>query len=154
MPELKTPTMCCGPATDGLNRDPLSVVCCLISGGHSTAATTVINGDLRSMSVFAASQAGLRGCHAKFADVAPHAVCEWRYLTGLAHTLLRVESISPHSRRLICDDLESAVDRWRDRTAFRFEGRGLTYGEMDALANQAAHWALAQGLKPGDTVAV
>jgi fatty-acyl-CoA synthase len=79
---------------------------------------------------------------------------EWRYLAGLARTLLRVESISPSSKRLVCDDLESAVDKWRARIAFRFEGRSLTYGEVDALANQAAHWALARGLAPGATVAI
>ena len=79
---------------------------------------------------------------------------EWRYLTGLGRTLPRVETISPTSRRLVCDDLEDAVDRWRSLPAIRFEGGGLTYGEMDALANRFAHWALAQGLAPGDLVAV
>ena len=79
---------------------------------------------------------------------------EGRYLTGLIRTLLRVRSISPGSRRLACDDLEAAVDRWRHRPAIRFEGASLTYGEMDALANRCAHWALAQGLAPGDVVAV
>jgi len=79
---------------------------------------------------------------------------EWRYLTGLARTLLRVRSIAPGSRRLICDDLERAVDRWRTRTAIRFEGASLSYGELDALADRFAHWALDQGLKPGDAVAV
>jgi fatty-acyl-CoA synthase len=79
---------------------------------------------------------------------------EWRYLSGLVRTLLRVRTISPQSPHLICDDLEAAVDRWRARPAIRFEGAGLTYGEMDALANRSAHWALGQGLAPGDVVAI
>jgi len=79
---------------------------------------------------------------------------EWRYLTGLIRTLLRVRSIAPDSNNLICDDLEAAVDRWRVRTAIRFEGASLSYGDLDALANRYAHWAVAQGLKPGDTVAI
>ena len=79
---------------------------------------------------------------------------EARYLTGLIRTLLRVRTISPDSPHLICDDLEAAVDRWRRRPAIRFEGAVLTYGEIDALANRFAHWALAQGLKSGDRVAV
>ena len=79
---------------------------------------------------------------------------ETRYLTGLIRTLLRVRTIAPDSPHLICDDLEAAADRWRGRIAIRFEGASLTYGEIDALANRFAHWALAQGLKPGDVVAV
>jgi fatty-acyl-CoA synthase len=79
---------------------------------------------------------------------------EWRYLTGLARTLMRVRSIAPDSRRLLCDDLEDAVDRWRAREAIGFEGRSLTYGQLDETANRYAHWALSIGLKAGDTVAV
>src|SRR5262249_20548280 len=37
---------------------------------------------------------------------------------------------------------------------FRFEGRSLTYGEFDALANRYAHWALAQGVKRGEVIAL
>ena len=79
---------------------------------------------------------------------------EWRYLSGLIRTLARIRSISPQSRNLICDDLERAADRWRGRTAIRFEGASLTYGELDTLADRFAHWALAQDLKPGDVVAI
>ncbi len=79
---------------------------------------------------------------------------EWRYLTGLARTLARVRSITLTSRNLICDDLEAAADRWRERPALSFEGAALTYGELDALANRYAHWALAQGMGRGETVAL
>jgi fatty-acyl-CoA synthase len=79
---------------------------------------------------------------------------EWRYVTGLVRTLLRVRTISPESPHLVCDDLERAVDRWRHRVAIRFEGATLTYGELDALANRFAHWALGQELAPGSVVAV
>ncbi len=79
---------------------------------------------------------------------------EWRYLSALIRTLLRVRTIAPDSARLICDDIEDAVDRWTGRPAIRFQGETLTYAAMDALANRYAAWALAQGLKPGDTVAL
>ncbi len=79
---------------------------------------------------------------------------EWRFHTGLIRTLLRVRSIARDSTNLVTDDLEQAADRWRQRRAIAFEGRTLTYGELDALANRYAHWALAQGLKRGDAVAV
>ena len=79
---------------------------------------------------------------------------EWRYLSGLVRTLARVNSISATSPRLATDDLEAAVDRWRQRPALTFEGASLTYGQMDALANRFAHWAEQAGLHRGETVAL
>ncbi|HEX3407791.1 MAG TPA: AMP-binding protein, partial [Caulobacteraceae bacterium] len=79
---------------------------------------------------------------------------EWRYLGGLVRTLMRVRSIAPHSPDLATDDLEAAVDRWRNRPALSFEGRTLDYGEMDGLANRYAHWADSAGLRRGDVVAL
>jgi fatty-acyl-CoA synthase len=79
---------------------------------------------------------------------------EWRFLRGLKRTLKRVESIRADSQNLACDDLEAAVDKHRQRPALTFEGRTVTYGEMDALANRYAHWAKAQGITRGQTVAL
>ncbi|HEX7761382.1 MAG TPA: long-chain-acyl-CoA synthetase [Caulobacteraceae bacterium] len=79
---------------------------------------------------------------------------EWRFLQGLFRTLGRVRSIAADSTNLICDDLEAAVDRWRDRCAITFEGASLTYGELDAAANRYAHWAQNQGIHRGDVVAL
>ena len=77
-----------------------------------------------------------------------------RFYTGLARTLGRVRGITPDSPRRICDDLEASVRRWPDREAIRFEGRSLSYREMDGLANRFARWALESGLRPGDRVAL
>jgi fatty-acyl-CoA synthase len=79
---------------------------------------------------------------------------EWRFLRGLRRTLGRVNSIAPDSPNLICDDIQAAVDRWRGETALTFEGRTVTYGEMDAIANRFAHWAKGIGLRRGQTVAL
>ena len=79
---------------------------------------------------------------------------EWLFLSGLLRSLLRVRSIKAGSPNLMTDDLEAAVDRWRDRPCLSFEGRALTYGEMDALANRYANWALSVGLRRGDVVAI
>ena len=79
---------------------------------------------------------------------------EARLLGGLTRTLRRVSSIRPDSTNLVCDDLEAAVDRWPDRLAVRFEGREISYRELDALANRYAHWARDQGLRRGETVAL
>jgi fatty-acyl-CoA synthase len=77
-----------------------------------------------------------------------------RFVRGLRRTLKRVKSIAPDSANLIVDDLEAAVARFRDRPAITFEGRTLTYGELDALANRFAHWAKGQHLRRGQTVAL
>jgi fatty-acyl-CoA synthase len=79
---------------------------------------------------------------------------EWTFLGGLVRTLARVRSIGPDSAQLATDDLEAAVDRWSDRRALSFEGRDLTYAEMDGLANRFAHWAEHASLRRGDVVAL
>jgi fatty-acyl-CoA synthase len=79
---------------------------------------------------------------------------EWRFLRPLMRTLNRVKPVSADSTHLSCDDLEDAVNHWRERPALLFEGKTLTYGEFDALANRYAHWASARGLRRGGTVAI
>ena len=77
-----------------------------------------------------------------------------RFLRGLFRTLGHVRSIAPDSPDLICDDLEAAVDAWRERPAITFEGRTISYGELDAMANRYAHWAQEHGVHKGDVVAL
>jgi fatty-acyl-CoA synthase len=79
---------------------------------------------------------------------------EWRFLRGLNRTLKAVKSIAPDSENLICDDLQAAVERWRDRSAMTFEGRTLSYAEVDAMANRFAHWGKGLNLRRGQTVAL
>ena len=78
----------------------------------------------------------------------------WRFLRGLNRTLARVNSISHDSDNLVCDDLQAAVEKWRDRQAMSFEGRLVTYGELDAIANRFAHWGKGLNLRKGQTVAL
>jgi fatty-acyl-CoA synthase len=79
---------------------------------------------------------------------------EVRFLRGLNRTLKRVKTIAPDSDNLICDDLQTAMQTWRERRAMTFEGRTVTYGELDAMANRFAHWAKGQNLRRGQTVAL
>jgi fatty-acyl-CoA synthase len=79
---------------------------------------------------------------------------EWIFLRGLIRTLMRVNSISSSSPNLVTDDIEAAVDRWREREALSFDGRALTYGEMDAVANRYAHWSANAGIRRGEVVAL
>jgi fatty-acyl-CoA synthase len=77
-----------------------------------------------------------------------------RYLRNAMRTLGRVKAISAASPNLACDDLEKAVDKWPSNRAITFEGKTLSYAEFDARANRYAHWAKAQGLTRGETVAI
>lgn len=79
---------------------------------------------------------------------------EVRFFKGLSRTLKWVKPIAPDSKELICDDLEAAVDRYRESPAITFEGKTLSYGDVDALANRYAHWAKEQGITRGQTVAL
>jgi fatty-acyl-CoA synthase len=79
---------------------------------------------------------------------------DWRFFRGLSRTLKRVKSIAPTSANLVCDDIQEAVEKWRDRPALTFERKTITYGEMDAIANRFAHWAKGIGVRRGQTVAL
>jgi fatty-acyl-CoA synthase len=79
---------------------------------------------------------------------------EWIFLSSLTRTLARIRSIAPASANLVTDDLEAAVDRWRDREALSFEGHSISYAQMDALANRYAHWAESAGLRRGEVAAL
>jgi fatty-acyl-CoA synthase len=79
---------------------------------------------------------------------------DWRFLRGLLRTLRRVGSIGADSVQLICDDLEAAAALHRERPAISFEGRQITYGELDAMANRYASWARDMNLARGETVAL
>jgi fatty-acyl-CoA synthase len=77
---------------------------------------------------------------------------ELKFLSGTLRTLGRVRAIAPDSPRLICDDLEAAVDAWRARPAITLGARTVTFGEMDEMANRYAHWAVEHGVRRGQTV--
>jgi fatty-acyl-CoA synthase len=79
---------------------------------------------------------------------------EWRFTRGLNRTLNRVKSIAPNSANLACDDLQAAFDRHRTRPAMTFEGRTVTYAELEAMANRFAHWAKGVNLRRGQVVAL
>ena len=77
-----------------------------------------------------------------------------RFLAALRRALARIKSVKPDSTHLMCDDLEAAVDKHAQRPAIVFEGRTLTYAQLDAAANRYAHWASGRGIKRGDVVAL
>ena len=75
----------------------------------------------------------------------------FRTLKGIAKW---TDPVTAQSPVLVCDDIEAVVDRHADKVAFRFEGTLTKYSEFEAQANRIAHWALGQGIKRGDCVAL
>lgn len=77
------------------------------------------------------------------------------YTRELIRLLKTLKSITPDSADLTADLLERTVDAHKTRPAFILEdGSAVSYGAFDAFANRVANWALASGMKPGDTVAL
>jgi len=81
-------------------------------------------------------------------------VREAKYLSNLRRIIGRLDKAYAAEHPLAPDRLEASVDRHADRPALIDDDSVWTYAEMDAYANRVAHWALAEGLKPGDTVAL
>ncbi|HYE42271.1 MAG TPA: long-chain-acyl-CoA synthetase [Caulobacteraceae bacterium] len=79
---------------------------------------------------------------------------EVRFIGSLRRVLNGVKGIDPNGHDLICDDFEKAADRWPDNIAVIFEGRQVTYRELDAMANRYAHWAKGRNIRRGETVAL
>jgi fatty-acyl-CoA synthase len=79
---------------------------------------------------------------------------EVRFIRGLLLTLGRIKSVKPDSKDLACDDIEAAVDKFGERPAVVFEGRTVSYAQLDAMANRYANWARGRGINRGDTVAL
>ncbi len=79
---------------------------------------------------------------------------EYTYFSTIRGTLKRLGDITPGTKRTVADDYEASVDQHRRNVAVRFEDKLFTYEEFDARANQYANWALSQGYKPGDAVAL
>ena len=76
------------------------------------------------------------------------------FLRRLLRILSRIRSVNPDATTLVCDDFEKSADQWPTQVAIEFEGRSLTYKDLDTLANRYAHWGRTRGLKAGDTVAL
>lgn len=79
---------------------------------------------------------------------------DFHYVKSALRLLSRIKGIEPSSSNLPCDDFEKIVDQYGPNPAIEFEGKVLTYAELDNLANRFAHWAKDQGLVRGDCVAL
>lgn len=79
---------------------------------------------------------------------------EFHFTRSLKALLAQVKEIDADAHVLITDDIEATVDRFPGNDAFHFEGKTTNYTDFEERANRIAHWALTQGYKAGDCVAL
>ena len=82
---------------------------------------------------------------------------KWRDLTFLIsalRTLRRISHITPEAEITTPDIFEHWARKTPNAVALIGGGQKLTYGQMEAKANQYARWAQSLGLKRGDAVAL
>ena len=79
---------------------------------------------------------------------------EFDFLTGMLGVLGKIKKVGPGSGVRVPDHIEKTVDRFPDRPMALLDDGEITYAEFDAYANRVAHWAIEQGLKAGDSVAL
>jgi fatty-acyl-CoA synthase len=76
------------------------------------------------------------------------------YLSHILRTLASLKSVKPDSARTIVDIVEKQARSTPEAPAVYYLDDVMSYRALDARANVYAHWALAQGLKRGDCVAL
>ncbi len=79
---------------------------------------------------------------------------EVEYVSGMLRVLGQIKKVGPGSGLRVPDHIEKTVDKYPDRPMALLDDGEVSYREFEAYANQVAHWARAQGLQPGDTVAL
>lgn len=83
-----------------------------------------------------------------------NAIKEFRYLRTILGMLKGVKDVSATSTFLMPDEIEASVDKHRNNLAFVCDDQKWLYSDFETYANRTANWALAQGLRPGDTVSI
>ncbi len=75
-------------------------------------------------------------------------------ISSLIRTLRRIKGLKPTGTTTFADVFEAVAEEHADNVAIYYEDRTLTYRELNHAANRYAHWALSQGVKQGDVVAL
>jgi len=81
-------------------------------------------------------------------------ISEVKFIRKMKRMLAAVEDVDSSSPNLVPDDIERIVNTYPDNIAFIEDDREWTYREFDNYANRVANWALVEGGKRDDTVAV
>ena len=79
---------------------------------------------------------------------------DFRIVAGLARALPNLIRSRPGQEFTVPDAIEAVARRSPNQVALAFESESVTYAELNRSANQVGRWAIAQGLNPGDVVAL
>ena len=79
---------------------------------------------------------------------------ELAYAAGFSRMLRRTKPIAKNPTFTIRDLSEALAEKYADRVALISERETFSYREWNGRANQYARWAMAQGIKKGDVVAL
>ena len=74
---------------------------------------------------------------------------ELQTLGTLGRINRRMRNVKHDGTDTVADAFERVVATRRSHPAVVFEGRTLTYGELESMANRVAHWAKGEGLARG-----
>jgi len=83
-----------------------------------------------------------------------HVAREYTFLKSITRTYYRMRHVKPDGRYTISDIVEEFARTRPDNVAVVTENRTYTYRELDEGANRYARWAMKQGVKRGDVVAL
>jgi fatty-acyl-CoA synthase len=79
---------------------------------------------------------------------------EYAYLSGALRALSKLTKVARNPGRTYPDIAEDLARRFGDKIALLSEREQMTYRQYDERANQYARWAMAQGIRTGDVVAL
>jgi len=70
---------------------------------------------------------------------------EYKYLSAILRLLRSTKIVKADSDDLICDFIESWVDKFGSNIAFIEDDKNFTFDEFDTYANRVAGWAISEG---------
>lgn len=79
---------------------------------------------------------------------------EYVYVSSIARTLWLLRRTRPESPRTISDIVEEMGRDKPKNVAILYEDQIITYAELNRAANRYARWAMEQGVRKGDAVAL
>jgi fatty-acyl-CoA synthase len=74
------------------------------------------------------------------------------FVRHVGRTVLRASRVARNKTRTITDVADDLAMKFGDRVALISERETFTYRELNARANRYARWAIANGIRKGDTV--